>query len=976
MDDGAGGSLRRRHARLKSLFQAALSYGSGRRTEYLARLRSAGPSVAQDVAQLLQRHAEAGDLLEPDGPDDSQTFAPNQLVAGRFRVVRRIGRGGMGEVYEAIDLELRQPVALKTIRPEFASDAATRARFLREIEIARRIAHPNVCRTHELWRVEDGAPEGAVFLTMELLEGEPLADVLKRGGRLDPRQALAILEQLAAALAAIHDLNIIHRDLKPSNVHIVPGGDQGARVVVTDFGLARRAPLADGVTATQALAGTPAYMAPEQFDSNEYSIATDVYAFGVICFEMLTGQRQPLVPARSIVPDLDPRWEQFILRCVAQDPRRRPANAQALLAELRALGATGWPRWTVRAALGVPIAAIAAGTVVTAMVLTGGVQPAVQSPEFTRLTFDPGLSCELSASADGRRIVYSSDRSGDGLFQLWIQDVPDGDRHHLATPGHAVNPAMSPDGQLVAFRSERDGGGIDVIPAAGGTARRVAPFGRHPRFSPDGSWIVYWTGVEGDHALPSGRIWIVPTAGGTPRRLHPRLVDARFPAWSPDGRRIVFRASATPGARWDDESDWWVSDADGRQATPTGAFRHLASQRLSLHDGGIAWQQGRLVFSARAGHSTNLWSLPVSPEGAVTGTPRRITSGSNLETSPWPMGDGFLAYTNWEVSAQVWRIWTGGPQAGTVEALTATDALDTRPAISADGTRLMFTRRLGEVRNLWIKDLPAGKETLMLPGTPLVPTLSPDGRHVAYSMSANGRKPIFVTRAPAGTSVALCDDCGEVQGWSGDGSEVLYLDHDAAGVQRLWAIGVPTGQKRLLVRAEGLSEGSLSPDGAFVAFAVRTNGVRSQIHVAPARAGTEIERGAWRAVTAVDDWADKPRWAPDGTSLYFYSERDGYGCLWRQALDEGTPVGPPAPARHLHEAQHAVFHLSRQAFALSVGPSFLVYNTPSVKGNLWMMDHAEPVDSAFGWLTRWWRGPASTAPPAAPGASRAPGTTP
>jgi serine/threonine protein kinase len=957
-----------RRARLKAAFNAALSCQPEHRPQYLAMLYAGSTSLAGEVSRYLRNFHEAGDLLEPETVTPgvaasapvatSGAFSPSELVADRFRIVRLIGQGGMGEVYEAIDLVLRVPVALKTIRTDFAADAATRARFLRELQLARRVAHPNVCRTYELWKEERGSSE-IVFLTMELLEGETLADWLKREARLPPATALPVLEQLAAALDAIHELNIIHRDLKPANVYVVPDGPRAPRVVVTDFGLARMT--AHDATFTSALAGTPAYMAPEQFDAGECSVASDVYAFGVICFEMLTGQRQPIVPPRTLNPALHERWEDFILRCLAQDPRKRPNGARALRAELSQLSGVhrrfvGW-----RVIRGVPLVAMLSLALVAVMgVLLLGSRASVSSPEFTRLTFDSGLSWDPSVSRDGKRVVYSSDRGDQSLFQIWSKTLPDGDPVQLTQTGaHAVSPAISADGRQVVFRGEQHNGGLYVVSASGGPERLVAPNGRHPRFSPDGSRIVYWTGVEGDHSYASGKLWVVNTAGGPPQQLRPELADARFPTWSPDGRWILFRGSATTGPRWDEMSDWWVTDPQGRTLEPTGAFAQLGALRLSLHDGALVWEPGRIIFSARAGHSTNLWSVGISDEtGRIDGVPLRLTSGPNLETSPWPVSDGLIAYTNWGASGQIWRVWTAGPRAGEAEPLTRTDALDTRPTLSADGARLVFTRRLGEVRNLWFKDLTTGRESLIVSGLPLVPALSPNAREIAYSLNENQKRRVYVMPAQGGTGRRVCDDCGELQGWSPDGSAVLYVRQAVGGKTSLESVDVEAGRSRVLVAGALISEGMMSPDGRFIAFAVRTGGTESRVHVAPLAPAAPSASPSWLAITPEHEWTDKARWAPDGTAVYYYSSRDGFGCIWRQAMSDGRAIGAPTPVRHLHEARRAVLHLSRQAFGISAGPDFVAYNVPNAGGNLWTMTYAPQAPSGFRTLWGWLPGAA------------------
>ena len=274
-------------------------------------------------------------------------LADGEVLAGRFKIVRFIARGGMGEVYEAEDQVLRERVALKTIRPDVAGDERTMERFLREVHLARSVTHPNVSRTFDVFH------HGALaFLTMELLGGETLTDRLK-SGRMTPAQALPIVEQMAAALAAAHEAGIVHRDFKSANVMLEPDERRpgGVRVVVTDFGLARRDRPGRGsaapLTETEAVLGTPDYMAPEQIEGRAITPATDVYALGVVIYEMVTGEQPfegdtPLSVAlkklkeaapspRRLAPDLPPVWEKTILRCLERVARRplrlRPAKS-------------------------------------------------------------------------------------------------------------------------------------------------------------------------------------------------------------------------------------------------------------------------------------------------------------------------------------------------------------------------------------------------------------------------------------------------------------------------------------------------------------------------------------------------------------------------------------------------------------------------------------------------------------------------
>ncbi len=296
----------------------------------------------------------------PAGRAHTRSFADGALLAGRFRIARFLGEGGMGEVYEAEDLELRERVALKTVRPEIAGDPRAWEEFRREVHLARKVTHPNVCRIFDVFHhydPQDGAVDVA-FVTMELLPGETLQARLKREGRLTPAVVLPLARQMAAGLGAAHARGVVHRDFKGANVMLVPAEDGGAapRAVVTDFGLARGEAGGDesygSLHTAGRIAGTPAYMAPEQLTGGKVTPAIDVYALGAVLFELVTGRppfvgdspmttavmrlkENPPLP-RTLAPDLDRRWELVLLRCLEREPSARfatPAEAVAALEE-------------------------------------------------------------------------------------------------------------------------------------------------------------------------------------------------------------------------------------------------------------------------------------------------------------------------------------------------------------------------------------------------------------------------------------------------------------------------------------------------------------------------------------------------------------------------------------------------------------------------------------------------------------------
>ncbi len=300
---------------------------------------------------------ERTEPLEPatcTGPPLRTLFRPGEVVAGRFRIRRFLAAGGMGQVFEAEDLELGGPVALKTLRPEVSSDPRAMERLRQEIRMARQVTHPNVCRIIDIEH-HHGADGDIAFVSMELRPGETLLQRVRRHGRLSTAEALPLVEQMCAGLQASHQAGIVHRDFKSANVVLVPR-ESGWRAVITDFGLARTEE-GPSLTDANAIVGTPDYLAPEQVEGKRATAAADIYALGVVLYEMVTGARPfsgdsaattalsrlttPPTSPRRLVPDLDPRWEAVILRCLERKPADRFAGAADVVTALRESGLKG-----------------------------------------------------------------------------------------------------------------------------------------------------------------------------------------------------------------------------------------------------------------------------------------------------------------------------------------------------------------------------------------------------------------------------------------------------------------------------------------------------------------------------------------------------------------------------------------------------------------------------------------------------------
>jgi Protein kinase domain len=302
-----------------------------------------GETIAPPTPRRTSSHSPTPSHRSSRPPSSSDSigggrFTPGQIIAGRYRIVALAGRGGMGEVYRAEDLKLSQIVAIKFLPTALAEDAGALARFHSEVRIARQVSHPNVCRVFDI-----GDADGVPFLTMEYVDGEDLASLVRRIGRLSSDKAIEIARQVCAGLAAAHERGVIHRDLKPANLML----DGAGKIRITDFGLAA---IAASLDLADLQAGTPAYMAPEQLEGREVTAKSDLYSLGLVLYEILTGkrafnattlpelikQRESSAPANpsTLVRDLDPLVERVILRCLEKDPAQRPVSALQVAAAL------------------------------------------------------------------------------------------------------------------------------------------------------------------------------------------------------------------------------------------------------------------------------------------------------------------------------------------------------------------------------------------------------------------------------------------------------------------------------------------------------------------------------------------------------------------------------------------------------------------------------------------------------------------
>jgi Protein kinase domain len=572
-----------------------------------ARLDAQSPaSLIATEASNTSRTATAARLSRPPSSSDTSEdgrFVPGTLLGDRYRIVSRLGAGGMGEVYRATDLRLGQAVALKFLPEEMVHDPKALARFHNEIRIARQVAHPNVCRVYDL-----GEVEGFPYLSMEYVDGEDLHSLLRRIGRLPADKAVEIARKLCAGLAAAHDKGVLHRDLKPANIMV----DGRGQVLITDFGLAGLAGQIEGLETRN---GTPGYMAPEQLTGKEVSVASDVYALGVVLYEMFTGKRpfnassraelvekeeEGLPPApRTIVKDIDPAVESVILRCLDPNPRKRPPSALAVLGALPG---------------GDPLAAaLAAGeTPSPEMVAAAGTTAGLKA--YRAIAWLAGIlfaiavlavldqHCELIAkipfehppevlAAKAREILGQIGYPERPVSQAYGFDYRLAPLRYLASLPKPIGPRLA-KGRPAVMRFWYRTSPAPLAPHEITDVIRVR-YADPPNIVP---------GMVSMQLDPQGRLWyldaVPPELPASPASLNP-------PDWG-----VLFRAAGLDMSRFRPDAPQWTPpvETDARAAW-SGSFAE--APEIPLHVEAAAYR-GKPVYFFMAGP----WSAPATPEQA------------------------------------------------------------------------------------------------------------------------------------------------------------------------------------------------------------------------------------------------------------------------------------------------------------------------------------------------------------------------
>jgi len=892
-------SERWRH--VEDLFHSALDRAPRDRAAFLDAACADDLALRLQVEGLLESFDEAGDFIEKpvlDGAlfSSAKTPTPSESIighkVGNYEILSLIGAGGMGEVYLARDARLDRQIALKLLPAQFTADPAQVRRFEREARAASALNHPNIITIHDIDREGD-----THFIATEFVQGRTLREIIE-GEKMEAPEALGIAAQIAGALAAAHAAGIVHRDIKPENVMVRRDG----LVKLLDFGLAKpveesgrgreqereregepdsssppalplsRSPALplSQMTDPRMLMGTLAYLSPEQARGDKVDHRTDIFSLGVVLYEMIAGTRPfgGKTPSEALDAILSrgpepvaiehPGLEHIIKRSLAKDREARYRTASEMQADLQRLARELAPvSANMRSFQRRPQAlwrsrrAKAAWTFVgMAALIAICFFPLIRKAEnrgatatrigasSTQITHQDGEELFPSLAPDGRSLAYASRASGD--WDIYLRDMGSGKIRNL-TEGcreDDTQPAFSPDGEWIAFRSQREGGGVFVMSATGESVRRLTPAGHyyHPAWSPDGQEILCTRENVVDPAERTAglrKLWAFTVSAGEERLI--TSDDAAQPQWSPHGYRI-----ACWGNRQKTQRDIWTMPSRGGEPVDVTSDEHLDWNPVWAPDGKYLY-----FLSDRAG-GMKLFRVAIDEEsGKVSGEIERVPTPEGYAIRHLSFArNGELAYAAL-VQRRTLRRVAFDPARGEVAGEPSQLATD----------------------SLWLDD----------------PDISPDGQWVACRNLRGGSENILLLRSDgSGEPRLLTNDAYKDRGprWSPDGSRIAFYSN-RSGAWEIWTVKSDGSDKQRLTFTEGANVyfPIWSPDGARLVY-TRRGGLPFVI---------EVDR-------PLHERQPQPLFSLDGEEMAFWPRdwsADGRKLAggWRKKLNDESVVG-------------------------------------------------------------------------------------
>ena len=887
--------------KVDDIYQAALEHSPDSRAAFLDGACKGNVELRQEVESLLQFDGRSTRFIDMPAieleakavaKESSEAQADLPKEFGPYRILSTLGHGGMGEVYRARDSRLNRDVAIKILPKIFLLDRDRLARFQREAQVLASLNHPNI---GAIYGLEE--QNGLRGLVLELIEGPTLAEQIANGP-MALEEALVIARQIAEALEAAHERGVIHRDLKPSNVKVTQDGV----VKVLDFGLAKvlggemlpedisNSPTLKA-TAAGVILGTAAYMSPEQAKAKPVDKRADIWAFGCVLFEMLSGKKlfagETLTDTLAAVVRAEPNWNdlpastpprihQLLRRCLTKDPRQRlrdigDAKYDLENADQRA-HITGKSRrnWLLIPIVGLlMIAALAVGAFISSRLN----QRAETAPPVIRLTydlkghqFDPGTNRNrIAISPDGSKLVYIADnklylRSLDSLEEA--KEIPGGEP--------ARNTFFSPDGQWIAYLTQV---AVKKLRVTGGTPVFICSRGD----TLGGSWGPDNTILLG--ALFSG-ILRVSADGGNPETIvkpAPGLLYAN-PQFLPDGRSFVYQRGR-PGLPADNELVMRTLASSDETVIMRGGlgFRYVPS-------GHIVYATNRnldQVDLAVVAFDVNSRQVTSSPTTVITNVQLSL-SGNTPQFSV--SQNGSLIYIQGPAAQSAGNRLVTVSASGKVSSLAAQPRDYSDPRVSPDG-RFVAAHLQGEQNDVWVTDVSRGTLVRLSldAGEDETPVWSPDGRSVAWAGSrADVLRGIFRRPADGSGSEELVwklEKHAHVRDWTPDGRALVLEIVDPYTNNDIWRLNLEGTPSAVPFRQTQFNEGSsrLSPDGHWLAYVSAESG-RDEIYIQ-----SFPQPGAMTQVSTTG--GSQPVWSRDGRKLFFRAE----GAIQEITFEPGSP---------------------------------------------------------------------------------------
>ncbi len=831
-----------RWQQIERIYNSALAVEPGRRESFLEEVCAGDESLRREVELLLisqpriERFIESPALeVAARGLAKDRAMEPPPDYVGRsllhYRIVEKIGAGGMGVVYLAQDNSLNRKVALKFLPPEMQQDAVARKRFLREARSAAALDHPYICHINEI-----GEAEGTDFIVMEYVEGQMLKDRLARGA-LSLKEGLQIAGEVAEALEEAHEKGIIHRDLKPSNIMLTRKG----HAKVMDFGLAKQLIPPGGIdsqeesitvlTRSGLTLGTLAYMSPEQLRGEPVDARSDIFSFGVVLYEMLAGVHpfkketgmdtasailnatpKPLVDLRPDVPGL---LQHIVKKMLAKDPQDRYPSIHDVRTDLKELlEASDRPAMGKRRRLK-PLYWIAASALVVA---GAGIWAFIQF--FPRETALPPLRIVPVTTTGGRKAFPSLSPDGNWIAFAWMGEKGDnwdiyvkelegpGFNRLTTDPADDCCPAWSPDGRQIAFqRSSGDRKVLYLISMVGGGERKLAEVGiGRLSWSPDGKNIAF---MDRKSAKDPWSIWSLSVETLERKKITtPDLSDFgdRWPAFSPNGRDLAFIRSNDPN-----------TGVLYAMHLPGGEPK-VVTDRNSPFSPCWTADSREIVFTGDPGTGeSSLWRTFVDG-----GEPRRVPTRGERVREP-SVSRNRLAYVSDTSNSDIWRLELTGKDAikPPSRPLLSWSSDEVDQCISPDGSRIAFSSDSSGSAEIWICNADGTrpmKLTDMREGGTGSPNWSPDGRNIAFDSTKLGSNNIYVVSAEGGPVRRITPDSTEeaVPRWSRDG-RWIYFGSNRSGSWQIWKMPSEGGKAIQITRNGGMVARE-SADGQFVYY--------------------------------------------------------------------------------------------------------------------------------------------------------------